>query len=104
VPTKIGTATNWASVDAGRQHTLATRTDGTLWEWGGTAPRSPTQVGSGTTWKTVSAGNGTSFATRTDGTLWAWGSNHTGQLGDGTTTDRAAPTQIGGATGGRRRL
>jgi hypothetical protein len=31
-----------------------------------------------------------------DGAAWAWGSNGVGQLGDGTTIDRALPTKVAG--------
>ena len=40
-------------------------------------------------------------AVRSDGTLWSWGYNLYGQLGDGTTTSRSIPVQIGTATNWR---
>jgi len=45
-----------------------------------------------------SAGSSHAIAVSSDGTLWAWGNNNLSQLGDGTTTARNAPTQIGTAT------
>ena len=99
----------WESVSAGDSHTVAKRSDGTLWAWGanfdgqlgdGTlATRSvPTQIGSATNWAAVSAGDAHTLATRSDGTLWAWGRNVEGRLGDGTTVAKSVPTQIGTAT------
>ncbi len=35
------------------------------------------------------------MAVKTDGTLWAWGGNLYSQLGDGTTTNRLSPVQVG---------
>jgi alpha-tubulin suppressor-like RCC1 family protein len=55
----------------------------------------PTQIGTETNWKAVDAGNNHSIALKTDGTLWAWGYNNWGQLGDGTTTSKNIPTQVG---------
>ena len=33
-PMQIGALTTWSSISAGYYHTLATKTDGTLWTWG----------------------------------------------------------------------
>ena len=42
--------------------------------------------------RTVAGGYAHSLALKADGTLWGWGANGYGQLGDGTTIDRALPT------------
>jgi alpha-tubulin suppressor-like RCC1 family protein len=105
-PKQIGTENTWVSVAAGWDHTLAIKSDGTLWAWGAnysgqlgdgtTTSRSrPSQVASGTEWTSVAASTWHSLAVRSDGTLYAWGSNDFGQLGDGTTTDQLTPKQIG---------
>jgi alpha-tubulin suppressor-like RCC1 family protein/subtilisin family serine protease len=44
----------------------------------------------------VSAGDMFSIALMSDGTVMAWGKNASGQLGDGTTTDRTSPVQVQG--------
>lgn len=97
-------------VSAGAQHGCLVRDSGELRCWGsnehgqlGTGPKgavvtSPAVVAPGTTWRQVSAGGGTTCGVRTDRSLWCWGLNHKGQVGDGTTTDRLAPTRVGTAT------
>jgi hypothetical protein len=109
-PIQIGTATTWKQVAAGYGHTLAVRTDGSLWAWGsnydgqlgtnGPAQQlTPVQVGTATTWQSVMAREGTSAALRQDGSLWAWGNNRAGQLGTSTTTTQRTPLPVGtGAT------
>jgi alpha-tubulin suppressor-like RCC1 family protein len=75
--------TTWSSISAGNQHSLATKTDGTLWSWGyngngrlgqnnTTYFSSPVQI-PGTSWSSISGGRRHSLATKTDGTLWSWG-------------------------------
>ncbi|MCL2680698.1 MAG: hypothetical protein FWF11_04400, partial [Coriobacteriia bacterium] len=111
VPVQVDTATNWAQVSAGDAHSLATRTDGTLWAWGSNlnarTGRStvtgnqlvPIQVDTATNWTQVSAGWEHSLAIRADGTLWAWGANDNGRTGRGITTGNTlVPTQVGTAT------
>lgn len=112
-PSQVGALSNWAEIAGGNYFTLAVKTDGTLWVWGDnpngnlgtgntTDYSSPVQVGSLSNWKSVAAsqgqiGNCHSLAVKTDGTLWAWGVN-AGALGDGTTTQRNSPVQIGSLT------
>ena len=110
-PAQVGTATNWKSISAGSTHSLAIKTDGTLWAWGvnyhgrtglGTATSSqltPAQVGTATNWAAVSAGSFHSLAIKSDGTLWAWGTNEWGATGLGTDAgEQTTPVQVGTAT------
>jgi alpha-tubulin suppressor-like RCC1 family protein len=102
--------TTWSSISGGghSRFSLATKTDGTLWAWGGnsvgqlgqnitTDVSSPVQI-PGTTWSSISGGNNHSLATKTDGTLWAWGGNSSGQLGQNNITQSSSPVQIPGTS------
>jgi alpha-tubulin suppressor-like RCC1 family protein len=103
-PIKLGSDT-WIAASAGASHTLAIRSDGTLFTWGNNSSgqlgqgnttylSSPVQVGT-SSWTAVSAGDAHSMAIRSDGGLFTWGNNGSGRLGDGTATSRSSPVQIG---------
>jgi alpha-tubulin suppressor-like RCC1 family protein len=96
----------WKVIDTGLNHTVAIKTDGSLWTWGynlygqlgdgtGTQRNIPTRIGTGNDWSKVAAGSDHTVAIKTDGSLWAWGHNNFGQLGDGTNSNNDIPTRIG---------
>ncbi len=89
-------------------HTIALKTDGTIWSWGyntngelgdGTTTNklTPAQMGTANNWQDIAVGSNFVFANKTDGTLWSWGANAKGQLGNGTngTTNTTSPKQVG---------
>lgn len=101
------------AIAAGISHSLALAADGTVWAWGfnidgalgdgtrGGGPRAPVLAAGLSDIVAIAAGNGHSLALRADGTVWAWGRNSSGQLGDGTDTDRLTAVQVSGLTGVR---
>lgn len=101
--TSLAVLEDGRSVAAGGDFTVALKTDGTLWAWGG---NDYGQLGNGTVVSAaqpvqvldqvsaVSAGDYHVAAIRDDGTLWTWGDNLYGQLGDGTLNSVSAPQQV----------
>ena len=96
--------TNVRSFDAGAEHSLAVLNDGTVRTWGRgyrgaarpgqhRARTSPPAVPGLSGIVEVGDGRDQSFAMNAAGQVWAWGFNDTGQLGDGTTTQRNSPVQ-----------
>ena len=113
-PTQIG-GTTWKAAYGGRNLVIASKTDGTLWNWGSnpegglgqndrTQYSSPKQIGTETTWvgtyAMIGCGEGSQAAIKTDGTLWTWGQNYRGELGlnQGGGTHISSPTQVPGTT------
>jgi len=108
--------TTWNSTGHSRASTsFATKTDGTLWSWGGDNygmggtgganeyMSSPTQIGDGTDWSqgdnNAISGHDFSLFVKTDGTMFGAGRNNQGQLGLNNKTDQSSPTQVGGEDG-----
>jgi alpha-tubulin suppressor-like RCC1 family protein len=128
-PTPVGSDADWTAVACGSSwgdnYTLAVKTDGSLWSWGGNnhgqlgngdyVPHgTPLRMGTAADWAGIACGTN-SFALKQDGTLWAWGDNSWGQLGLGdslaftsttvfplaTFTDTVPPTVTATATPAR---
>jgi len=111
-PIQVGTNTNWSDVlTIADNSTLAIKTDGTLWAWGGNsygllglnlatdaARSSPVQVGALTNWSRFVKQSTSEYrgakAIKTDGTLWTIGGFNNTQNAD-INILRSSPVQYG---------
>jgi alpha-tubulin suppressor-like RCC1 family protein len=100
------------AIAAGAHHSLALKTDGTVWAWGynqygqlggayGSVSTVPMQVASLNSVKLIAAGGQFSVAVKDDNTVWVWGYNGFGQLGQNpeTVPSSVVPLQVTGIPG-----
>ncbi len=117
---QVGTDQDWKEVEAGEFFTLALKTNGTLWAWGGnldgqlglghtTRQYTPVQVGTDTDWGRLVPGllkvidgpseKQISMALKTNGSLWFWGYDRYYQSGQNEKPGvRLSPTEAAGGT------
>lgn len=100
------------AIAAGDGHSVALQDNGAVWCWGWNASG---QLGSGTFANStapatvaalsgkvitaIAAGAGTTFAIQNDGSLWGWGDNSVGQVGDGSSANKATPQHLTALSG-----
>ncbi len=107
VPVGLPAGAEVTAVAGGDAHSLAVTSAGTVLAWGrnrvgqlgdGSNINRSTPVDvrlpPGTTVTAVAAGFNHSLALTSTGTVLAWGDNSTGQLGDGTATNRSTPVAV----------
>ena len=92
------------AIAKGENHSLALKSDGTVWAWGHniygqlgdgttTTRTTPVPVAGLSNVVAIASGDWHSLALKSDGTVWAWGWNPVGQLGDGTPRLATCPSR-----------
>jgi len=116
-PTQIGAASEWSNVGTSEFHTIALKTNRTIWScgwnsngelgWGSVGfevfDYQFGQIGADSDWSQVVAGTNDldiySLGLKTNGTLWAWGGGiygvYYGELGLGSISEADTPSAVG---------
>jgi LPXTG-motif cell wall-anchored protein len=107
VEVQLPAGTTATAIAAGAGHSLALTSDGEVFAWGDndlgqigdgttTERTTPVQIAlpDGATANMIAGGDDHSLALTAEGELLAWGYNGSGQLGDGTTTNRTSPVSV----------
>lgn len=105
-PQQIGNAKDWRKIEAGYNHVIAIKNNGSLWAWGVNtygaigdsttiSKKLPTRVGNDSDWLDVNAAYYSNIALKSNHSLYTWGYNAFGEIGDSTFVNRLQPTRIG---------